>query len=98
MPGNGYHFLYGFENNVLRYTNGQEFIIPTNYILGDVNNDGEIDIHDIITLIDHLRSEVFDDTDDFISDAADCNQNGCIDWNDIDALYNYIETGSWPEP
>ena len=98
MPGNGYHFLYGFENNVLRYTNGQEFIIPTNYLRGDVNNDGEIDIHDIITLIDHLRSEVFDDTDDFISDAADCNQNGSIDWNDIDALYNYIETGSWPEP
>ena len=28
MPSNGYHFWYGFENNVLRYTDGSKFITP----------------------------------------------------------------------
>ena len=97
MPCNGYHFLYGFENNVLTYTNGNIFIYPTAIVRGDVNIDGTIDIYDVISLVDHLRSGDFDDSDNFRGDNADANGNGEIGFDDIDAIYDYLMTGTWPE-
>lgn len=102
MPCNGYHFLYGYLNNVLTWiNNGNKFIIPTPPTppapRGDVNNNGDIDIYDVITLIDHLRSGDLDDSPAFSSEASDCNQDFSIGWDDIDALYDYLLTGAWPE-
>ncbi|MBR4828259.1 MAG: hypothetical protein IKZ92_00435 [Muribaculaceae bacterium] len=89
---------YPLTNNVLSFTDGSEFVLPCDYypVRGDVNNDDEIDIYDIITLIDHLRSGDYDDSDEFSLDNADCNWDGEIGWDDIEILYNYFETGSWP--
>ena len=97
MPCNGYHFLYGFENNVLKYTNGDVFIFPVVIVRGDANKDGNIDIYDVITLVDHLRSGDLDDSYDFSGDNSDADGNGGIDFADIDAIYDYLITGTWPE-
>ena len=97
MPCNGYHFLYGFENNVLKYTNGDKFVLPGgSFTRGDVDNDGNVAIADVTTLIDHLLTGDFDDADDFSSDAADCDLDGGITISDVTALIDYLLSGNWP--
>ena len=100
MPCNGYHFLYGFENNVLRWTNGNQFIIPTVHVIlrGDANDDGVVDLYDIVDLNDALLTENFDDVEGaFNGDNADCNQDGSINIADVAALIEYVTNGNWPD-
>ena len=98
MPCNGYHFLYGYENNVLKYTNGGKFELPGGgFTRGDIDNDGKIAITDVTALIDRLLSGDFDDAEDFNSDAADCDLDGSISITDVTALIDYLLTGVWGE-
>ena len=98
MPCNGYHFLYGYENNVLKYTNGGKFELPGGgFTRGDIDNDGKIAITDVTALIDRLLSGDFDDAEDFNSDAADCDLDGSISITDVTALIDYLLTGVWSE-
>ena len=98
MPCNGYHFLYGYENNVLKYTNGGKFELPgDDFVRGDIDNDGKIAITDVTALIDRLLSGDFDDAEDFNSDAADCDLDGSISITDVTALIDYLLTGVWGE-
>ncbi len=97
MPCNGYHFLYGFENNVLTWINGNKFELPGGgFTRGDIDNDGKVAIADVTTLIDHLLSGDFDDADDFSSDAADCDLSGDITISDVTTLIDYLLSGNWP--
>ncbi|MBE6315235.1 MAG: hypothetical protein E7078_01120 [Bacteroidales bacterium] len=97
MPSNGYHFLYGFENNVLKYTNGNKFELPGGgFTRGDVDNDGNVAIADVTALIDALLSGNFDDGDEFSSDAADCDLDGEIAIADVTTLIDYLLSGNWP--
>lgn len=96
MPSNGHHFLYGYENNVLKWTNGNKFVIPAaGGLRGDVNNDGAVDIADVTRLIDALLQQNFDDSDNFSGDNADCNLDQSIDIADITALIDYLLTKVW---
>ena len=91
---NGYHLTYGFENNVLRYTNGNEFILPYEGLRGDVNDDEQVDFKDIIALRDFFLTGDFD----FINyDNADCNLDGTVNYSDAEVLIDYVLNGSWPE-
>ena len=93
MPCNGYHFLYGFENNILK----GNFIIPTPepiFLRGDVNDDGVVDFHDIMALCDFLLNGDFDSIN---YDNADCDLDGTVDNNDRQPLIDYILNGNWPE-
>ena len=97
MPSNGYHFLYGYQNNVLKYTNGNKFELPGGgFTRGDVDNDGNVAIADVTTLIDHLLTGDYDDADDFNSDAADCDGDGGIAIADVTTLIDYLLSGNWP--
>ena len=97
MPCNGYHFLYGYENNVLKYTNGNKFELPGGgFTRGDVDNDGNVAIADVTALIDALLSGNFDDGDEFSSDAADCDLDGEIAIADVTTLIDYLLSGNWP--
>ena len=94
---NGYHIMYGYQNNVLTWLNGNKFRIPGgDFTRGDVDNDGNVTIADVTTLIDHLLSGDFDDADDFSSDAADCDESGDINITDVTALIDYLLSGNWP--
>ncbi|MBR3728299.1 MAG: dockerin type I repeat-containing protein [Muribaculaceae bacterium] len=97
MPSNGYHFLYGYQNNVLKYTNGNKFELPGGgFTRGDVDNDGNVAIADVTALIDALLSGNFDDGDEFSSDAADCDLDGEIAIADVTTLIDYLLSGNWP--
>ena len=52
-------------------------------LLGDINNDGIIDITDLVTLINNVLAEQYLET-------ADINQDGIIDILDIVLLMNTI--------
>ena len=98
MPCNGYHFLYGYENNRLTWLNGGKFDIPGEkpIMRGDVDNDGEVAIADVTILIDHLLKGDFDDTETFSADAADCDLDGEIAIADVTILIDYLLKGNWP--
>ena len=96
MPANGYHFLYGYENNVLRYTNGNQFVLPTPQpvgMRGDVNDDQAVNISDVTALIDFLLSGDFDSIN---YDNADCNLDGTVNISDVTVLIDYLLSGNWP--
>lgn len=95
MPCNGYHFLYGYENNVLRWTNGNQFVIPGggDFLRGDANSDENVTIDDVTFLIDALLSGDFD----ALGDGADCNLDETISIDDVTALIDFLLSGNWPE-
>ncbi len=95
MPCNGYHFLYGYENNVLRWTNGDQFVIPGggNVLRGDANMSNDVTIDDVTFLIDALLSGDLD----VLGDGADCNLDETISIDDVTALIDFLLSGSWPE-
>jgi len=97
MPCNGYHFLYGYENNVLKYTNGDLFVLPGgSFTRGDVDNSGTVNIGDVTALIDALLTGNLDDSEDFSGDAADCDESGDINIADVTTLIVFLLTGNWP--
>ena len=98
MPSNGYHFLYGYQNNVLKYTNGDQFVIPgavADFTRGDVDRSGKIDIADVTALVDALLTGELDDTDNFSSDAADCDESQDVNISDVTTLVDYLLKGEW---
>ncbi len=59
-------------------------------VRGDVDNDGEVDINDVTTLIDYLLAG------SSINMAnADCTQDSHVDINDVTLLIDYLLTGAW---
>ncbi|MBQ6080459.1 MAG: dockerin type I repeat-containing protein [Muribaculaceae bacterium] len=61
------------------------------FILGDVNDDGNVSIADVTALIDYLLG-----TNDGINlDAADCNTDNNISIADVTALIDYLLSKSW---
>ena len=61
------------------------------FILGDVNRDGEVGIGDITLLIDFVLTQ----TGDIDPNAADVTQDGVIDIADVTTLIDRILTGSF---
>ena len=62
--------------------------------LGDVNDDGAVDISDATTLINYL---LYGDATGVNLEGANCNPDGNIDISDATTLINYLLYGSWPE-
>ena len=97
MPCNGYHFLYGYENNVLRWTNGNQFVLPTPVpqgMRGDVDDNQAVDISDVTALIDFLLNGDFDSVN---YDNSDTNLDGTVDISDVTVLIDYLLNGVWSE-
>lgn len=90
-------FSYPYINNVLMFTDGSEFVLdePIVILRGDANNDGEVNIADVATLIDHILNDDFDDCDEFNSDASDTNLDGSISLIDVVTLIDYVLEGAW---
>ena len=96
MPCNGHHFLYGYQNNVLKWTNGNQFVLPTpepQGLRGDVDDNQSVDIQDVTALIDFLLNGDFDSVN---YDNADTDLNGTVAIADVTALIDYLLNGVWP--
>ena len=95
---NGYHLFYGYSDNKLYWLNGGEFVIPggVTVVRGDVDCDGQVGIADVTTLIDHLLTGDFDDSENFSVDNSDTDMNGEIGISDVTTLIDFLLTGNWP--
>lgn len=83
----------GWNNNKLYYTDGSTFVVPSDGIRGDVNNDGSVTIADVTALIDLLLGGDMSGANMF---NCDCNRDGNITIADVTALIDYLLGSSWP--
>ena len=67
----------------------------SNYLRGDVDNDGFVKISDVTALINALLSGNFEDGENFNSENADCDLDGTYKIGDVTALINYLLSGNW---
>ena len=56
-------------------------------LLGDVNNDGVIDVTDVVLIFNHFMGE---ETPGFVEAAADFNNDGDIDITDVVLVFEYF--------
>lgn len=64
-------------------------VIPSAYVMGDVNEDGEIDIYDAMRLFKFVNEEVEDLSDAAIA-ASDVNGDGEVDIYDAMRLFKFV--------
>ncbi len=64
-------------------------VIPSAYLMGDVNEDGEIDIYDAMRLFKFVNEEVEDLSDAAIA-ASDVNGDGEVDIYDAMRLFKFV--------
>lgn len=69
-----------------------ETYVEPEILLGDVNNDGEIDITDVTLLINAVLTG---DLSGINVNNADCETNGSIDITDVTLLISRVLTGGW---
>ena len=69
-----------------------ELYVEPTYLRGDVNNDGEVGIADVTTLIDYLLTG---DATGVNMKAADCNEDNEVGIADVTALIDYLLIGNW---
>lgn len=60
----------------------------TNTKLGDVNNDGSVDISDVVAMVNHILDN--SSTEAFNATGADLNNDDNIDISDVVSLVNMI--------
>jgi len=88
----------GNENNIMgikigpnqkiwyiNYEKDEVVRIDYNMIIGDINNDGNINVVDIVTLVDHILNPT-----GFELEQGDINNDGTINIVDVVQLVNYI--------
>jgi len=56
-------------------------------LLGDVNNDGTVDVSDVMSLANYILGKT---VDNFDVSVADINNDGTIDVSDVMSLANTI--------
>lgn len=67
--------------------NTVQAITIEDYVLGDVNGNGGLDIGDAVTIVNHLVGKA---SSTFVEKAADTNGNGQIDIGDAVTIVNYL--------
>ena len=68
------------------------FTEKVDFLRGDVDSDGSVNISDVTTLIDYLLSG---NADGVNLTAADCDQDGSVNISDVTTLIDYLLCGSW---
>ena len=69
-------------------------LVP-DHMRGDVDNDGEISIGDITSLIDFVLNGY---APNVTEESADCDLDNAASIGDITALIDFILNGVWPDP
>ena len=62
-------------------------------IIGDVDNDGAVNINDVTTLVNFLLKK---GPNDFFLVTYDTNRDDKVDISDVTMLINYLLKGAWP--
>jgi hypothetical protein len=93
VPSDGEDLWWGYIDNMLYFTDGTKFVIPSTpqpFDRGDVNGDGDVNIADVTALIDLLLSGGSVDVAE-----ADTNRDGDVNIADVTALIDYLLSGTW---
>ena len=77
-----------------KFTDIVEVDFPVEFMLGDVNGDGLVNVTDVTLLI----SRVVNESGDIIEAAGDMNNDGIINVTDVTLLISYVVNGTAPEP
>jgi hypothetical protein len=102
----GYHqasevdyYVFGADESGHRYQqpvfgelDPHHFTVNITFIKGDVNNDGQVNIADVTTLIDYL---LYPDATVINVDASKINSDDDINIADVTALIDYLLSGTW---
>ena len=64
----------------------------SDFLLGDVNSDREVNISDVTALINYLLSH---DATGINIDAANCNGDEAVNISDVTALINHLLSHTW---
>ena len=89
VPSDGDGLWWGYIDNMLYFTDGTKFVIPTTpppFTVGDVNGDGAVNIADVTSLIDYLLGNGAS----INVDAADVNGDGAVNIADVTALIDNL--------
>ncbi|MBV7391508.1 bacterial Ig-like domain-containing protein [Enterococcus sp. ALS3] len=86
IPGE-YNLTYSYgsiEKNVV--------VEVLNYLLGDINKDGVVDLDDLIALKAYLNDGALSEgvSEDYVKKAGDLNSDGVVDLDDLVALANIL--------
>ena len=80
---------YALENNI-------SFELLKKIVLGDVNNDGAVNINDVTDIQRNLAE--LEEFDEYQQLAADANQDGALDISDATAIQMYLADYKLPYP
>ncbi len=80
---------YAVENNI-------SFELLKKIVLGDVNNDGAVNINDVTDIQRNLAE--LEEFDEYQQLAADANQDGAPDISDATAIQMYLADYKLPYP
>ena len=89
VPSDGDGLWWGYTDNMLYFTDGTKFVIPTTpppFTVGDVNGDGAVNIADVTALIDYLLGS----GGSINVDAADVNGDEAVNIADVTALIDKL--------
>ena len=85
------HYRFG-PNGKIDAMAGMRLVLKRmGYKMGDVNNDGLIDIYDVVMMIDYILTS---NVDGFIYEMADLNHDGLVDVVDASMLIDVVLSGA----
>ena len=90
-------YLARIENIIISRTNEDKYVLKScdvtltilgvDYLYGDANGDGTVDVVDVVAIINYILNNP---TDTFVFDAADLNGDGEVDVFDVTKLIEVI--------
>jgi len=78
-----------------KFTHISETDFPEEFMRGDVNNDGKVNISDVTVLVNYLLSG---NAAAVNVNAVDVNEDTRVNITDVTVLINYLLSGNWPAP
>ena len=97
-PAGGSKNIYGIickvgDNYMFNVASFENYVEPQpEFVRGDVNKSGNVNIEDVTALIDYLLGG---DASLVNLDACDCDESGSVNIEDVTALIDYLLNGTW---
>ncbi len=95
-PGIRLHVYYGSYAYEFAKAHNIAYVLLDDIKLGDVNNDGEVNINDVTGIQRHIA--MINCLEDVLLYAADANRDGKVDINDATTLQLYLAHKTLPYP
>jgi len=75
------------DGSLVELPDTKAVITVEDYVMGDVNGNGKVDIGDAVTIVNYLVGK---ESTNFVEKAADTNKNGKVDIGDAVTIVNFL--------